>query len=81
MRELARVMQRHTNIIGFDLGNEVNTCWSAPAAMGDAWMTKMLAVMEREAPGTSECERRRSSSVVRWADVSRHARWRRSASR
>ena len=52
VRELARVMARHTNIIGFDLGNEVNTCWSAPTAMGDAWMTKMLAVMEREAPGT-----------------------------
>lgn len=52
VHELARVMARHANVIGFDLGNEVNTCWSAPTAMGDAWMTKMLAVMEREAPGT-----------------------------
>jgi endo-1,4-beta-mannosidase len=52
VRELARVMARHTNIIGFDLGNEVNTCWSAPTAMGDAWMTKMLALMQRELPGS-----------------------------
>jgi hypothetical protein len=52
VRELARLMQRHSNIIGFDLGNEVNTCWSAPTAMGDAWMTKMLTLMQRELPGS-----------------------------
>jgi endo-1,4-beta-mannosidase len=52
VRELARMMARHANIIGFDLGNEVNTCWSAPAAMGDAWMAKMLALMQRELPGS-----------------------------
>lgn len=52
VRELARLMQRHANIIGFDLGNEVNTCWSAPTAMGDAWMAKMFALMQRELPGS-----------------------------
>ncbi len=52
VRELAHLIQRHTNIIGFDLGNEVNTCWSAPTAIGDVWMTKMLALMQRELPGS-----------------------------
>ena len=52
VRELARVMQRHRNILGFDLGNEVNTCWSASTQMGDAWMGKMFAVMQRELPGS-----------------------------
>jgi hypothetical protein len=29
IRELARVVVSHDNVIGFDLGNEINTCWSA----------------------------------------------------
>jgi hypothetical protein len=52
VRELSRVMQPHTNIIGFDLGNEVNTCWSAPSQMGDAWMRRMLALMQQALPGS-----------------------------
>ena len=48
---LSHVIERHTNIIGFDLGNEVNTCWSAPTQMGDAWMGRMLALMQQAVPG------------------------------
>jgi endo-1,4-beta-mannosidase len=51
VRELARVMKPHTNIIGFDFGNELNTCWKAPTAAGDAWMEKMFAVMSEVLPG------------------------------
>ena len=29
IRELGKVMKPKNNIIGFDLGNEINTCWSA----------------------------------------------------
>jgi len=50
VRELARVMKLHANVIGFDIGNEVNTCWSAPTQEGDAWMTKMLALMASALP-------------------------------
>ena len=35
IRELARVMKQHANIIGFDFGNELNTCWRAPIPQGD----------------------------------------------
>ncbi|HEV3513134.1 MAG TPA: hypothetical protein VGS05_15605 [Candidatus Sulfotelmatobacter sp.] len=51
IRELARVTQSHSNLIGFDLGNEVNTCWSCPPAHGDAWMRKMFALLDSVLPG------------------------------
>jgi endo-1,4-beta-mannosidase len=50
-RQLAAVMQRKNNIIGFDFGNEINTCWSTDPAFGDAWMAKMFALMESVSPG------------------------------
>lgn len=50
IRELARVMKPHANIIGFDFGNEINTCWSAPVTAGDAWMARMYALMESVLP-------------------------------
>jgi endo-1,4-beta-mannosidase len=50
VRELARVMKPHTNLIGFDFGNELNTCWSAPTAAGDAWMARMFALMNSVLP-------------------------------
>ena len=49
--ELARTVKAHSNFIGFDLGNELNTCWTAPLATGDAWMTRMLGRMNEAAPG------------------------------
>jgi endo-1,4-beta-mannosidase len=51
VRELARMIEPHSNVIGFDLGNEINTCWSAPTRSGDAWMRRMLALMDAVLPG------------------------------
>jgi len=51
IRELSRVTQSHSNLIGFDLGNEVNTCWSCPPGHGDAWMRKMFALLDSVLPG------------------------------
>ncbi len=51
VRELARVLSPHDNVIGFDLGNEINTCWSADTAAGDAWMSRTFALMNSALPG------------------------------
>jgi endo-1,4-beta-mannosidase len=51
IRELARTMKPHSNIIGFDFGNEMNTCWNAEPVVGDAWMAKMFSLMNTEFPG------------------------------
>ncbi|MFZ0303195.1 MAG: hypothetical protein WAL75_10930 [Terracidiphilus sp.] len=48
--ELARIMRPHGNIVGFDFGNELNTCWKAPTALGDAWMAKMFELMNHALP-------------------------------
>ena len=45
IRQLARIMKSHGNVMGFDFGNELNTCWTAPVDAGDAWMKKMFALM------------------------------------
>jgi endo-1,4-beta-mannosidase len=50
VRALAGVMKAHENIIGFDFGNEMETCWSAPLPVGDAWMARMFAVMKEAYP-------------------------------
>lgn len=50
IRELARTMKPHSNVIGFDFGNELNTCWQAPIAAGDAWMARMFALMNEALP-------------------------------
>jgi endo-1,4-beta-mannosidase len=49
--ELARLMKKHDNVIGFDFGNEIDTCWNAPVAVGDAWMKRMFEVMNSAYPG------------------------------
>lgn len=49
--ELGRVLARHDNLIGFDMGNEINTCWTAKTAVGDAWMYRMFALMNAALPG------------------------------
>ncbi len=51
VQHLARTMEGHDNIIGFDFGNEINTCWSAEPAIGDAWMAKMFSLMSSAYPG------------------------------
>ena len=50
VRELARTMKPHNNIIGFDFGNELNTCWQASLPAGDAWMQKMFGLMNSLLP-------------------------------
>ena len=50
IRELAKVVKARENTIGFDLGNEVNTCWSAAPSAGDRWMTKMFSLIESVLP-------------------------------
>jgi endo-1,4-beta-mannosidase len=50
IRSLASTMKRHANVIGFDFGNELNTCWSGPVEQGDAWMKKMFALMNEVLP-------------------------------
>ena len=51
IRELARIMKPHSNIIGFDMGNEINTCWQAPTPQGDAWMARIFTLMQDVLPG------------------------------
>jgi endo-1,4-beta-mannosidase len=51
VRELGRTLAPHSNVIGFDMGNELNTCWRGPTADGDAWMARMFAQMNSALPG------------------------------
>lgn len=51
LHQLSAVVRQHSNVIGFDLGNEINTCWTAPTEAGDAWMKQMFAVIDAAAPG------------------------------
>jgi endo-1,4-beta-mannosidase len=51
IREVAKVMKAHGNLIGFDFGNEMDTCWKAETSIGDAWMTRMFALMNEVLPG------------------------------
>jgi len=50
VRELARTIKPHPNVIGFDLGSEIDNCWSAPTQDGDAWMAHMFALMDDVLP-------------------------------
>ena len=50
VRELSRTLKPHANVIGFDMGNEINTCWQAETQAGDAWMTRMFAIMNAALP-------------------------------
>jgi endo-1,4-beta-mannosidase len=50
VRELARTLKPHPNVIGFDFGNELTTCWQAPIPAGDAWMGRMFALMNEALP-------------------------------
>jgi endo-1,4-beta-mannosidase len=39
---LAARLRTHRNLLGFDLGNELNCCWWGPTSAGDAWMADLL---------------------------------------
>lgn len=51
IRTLAAELRQHPNIIGFDFGNELNTCWPVPPETGDPWMARMYALMNAALPG------------------------------
>jgi endo-1,4-beta-mannosidase len=51
IREVSRILKTHRNIVGYDFGNEINTCWAAETAVGDAWMAKMFSLMNSTCPG------------------------------
>ncbi len=51
IHKLAGVIRHHHNVIGLDLGNELNTCWQAPTAKGDAWMHWIFAQIDKTMPG------------------------------
>lgn len=44
-------MAAHPNFLGFDLGNEINCAWTAPRAIGDAWMARHMARLRAAHPG------------------------------
>ncbi len=50
VRELARVLRPHQNVIGFDMGNEINTCWSTRTTQGDPWLQRMFLLMNSALP-------------------------------
>ncbi len=52
LESLAKALNPHANFLGFDLGNELNCCWSVPSpALGDAWHRRTLALAESLSPG------------------------------
>jgi len=50
IRELSRTLAPHPNVIGYDMGNEINTCWNADPPTGDAWMDRTFALMNSTLP-------------------------------
>ena len=50
IKALAARLKTHPNLIGFDIGNEINCFATAKLQDGDAWMDKVLTLMEAELP-------------------------------
>ena len=51
VKSVAEVMNRHTNVLGFDLGNELPCCWrSEDTNAGDRWNRHMLSLAEKALP-------------------------------
>jgi Cellulase (glycosyl hydrolase family 5) len=50
IHQLARVINSKNNIIGFDVGNEINTCWTTEPRVGDPWMKRLLSLMASLCP-------------------------------
>jgi endo-1,4-beta-mannosidase len=51
-RETAMRVKKHKNFIGFDVGNEMECCWSTgkDTATGDAWCERFLTLAESLCP-------------------------------
>jgi endo-1,4-beta-mannosidase len=50
IHELSRTLAPHSNVIGYDMGNEINTCWSTNTQTGDAWMERTFSLMNSALP-------------------------------
>ena len=51
IEKIAGVVRLHENVIGLDLGNELNTCWQATTDEGDAWMKWIFGEIDSAMPG------------------------------
>jgi hypothetical protein len=50
IRALGAVLRSYPNVLAFDLGNELNTCWTAEPVVGDAWMRRTFDLLHQELP-------------------------------
>lgn len=51
LTEVSKRLVQHANFLGYDIGNEINCCWSCSPEEGDAWMTRVFRQMQTECPG------------------------------
>ena len=51
LEEASRRLAQHANFLGYDIGNEINCCWSCKPAEGDAWMERIFQQMHTLCPG------------------------------
>ena len=42
---------KQANFLGYDIGNEINCCWSCWPEEGDAWMKRIFGRMHALCPG------------------------------
>ena len=51
--EVSKALRGHANFLGFDIGNEMNCCWSTgrDTAVGDAWLDRIMTLTETLCPG------------------------------
>jgi hypothetical protein len=50
LSEVSRRLAGHANFLGYDIGNEINCCWSCQPAEGDVWMTGVFKKMHELCP-------------------------------
>ena len=51
LAEVSKRLVTHANFLGYDIGNEINCCWSCEPAEGDAWMARVFKRMHALCPG------------------------------
>ncbi len=51
LEEVSKRLRRHSNFLGYDIGNEINDCWSCNPSTGDAWMKAIFRRMHELCPG------------------------------
>lgn len=51
--EVSKVLRGRANFLGFDIGNEMNCCWSTgkDTVAGDAWLDRIMTLAETLCPG------------------------------